>query len=160
MRQWEYDCVMSMYLGKCSEEQKEKIKKHYEGGKMYDIYVDYSIDPPAILAIERLNQETYDKVKGKKDFMEQRKKIDYYCQYPHRNWRDAIEEYRTWACTCEKYNPERFSKTHCLPPYDFSFMSPTIREKIEKIRKKQTYPLHLFLFQVSMFNLVMTAVDS
>ena len=154
--EWTFDPVMQTYLSSSSpEDMKERIKKYYGGGQMYDIYNKDGV----ILAIERLTKETYDEIEDKEKFLKERKYIDYYCQFPHQNWRDAITEYEIWNKIYMDYNEERIFKNYCLPPIDFGAMRPDIKKKIEKMEKYQFYPLHMFCFHVVMFNHTTSKVE-
>ena len=157
---WDYDPFMRKYMDSSApDDMKKRITDYYKGGKMYDIYVNYDTPKPVILAIDRLTKETYDQIEDKENFHRRRTNIDYYCQYPHQDWKDAIQEYEIWNKIYMDYSEERIFKTYYLPKIDFSSIRPDIREKIEKMEKYQFYPLHMFCFHVVMFNYMTSKVE-
>ena len=127
-----YDPVMEMYLREASSDMKERIEKYYEEGTMFDIYCDYKRQTPVILSIDRIAPETYAEIEDKETFLKKRTNIVYYCQFPHSNWRDAIQEYEIWNKIFTDHDEERITKTGFLPKVELVNMREDIRQKIKK----------------------------
>ena len=157
---WDYDPVMNIFLRSSDKKVRKKISDLYEGGKMYDIYVSRKHPEPIVLAIERLTRETYNQIKEEdlEKFHKRRSDIEYYCQYPHQDYKDAIQEYELWSNISQNYDEERIFKTHTLPEFDFGSMREDIKERIKKMKKYQFYPLHMFCFHVTMFHIITTKI--
>ena len=124
-------------------EFQEKAKKFWEEGEYYDIYNKIIEGELITLTINRITQEDYQKFIKEGSFgnyLKDRKHCDYICQYPHKDWRNALGEYETFNTIYKNDAEDVFTKTEYRKEYDRIYFPKS--KKMVKYRSLE--PGHIY----------------
>ena len=130
---------------------KEETEKFWKNEKWFDIYVKYTeTGEKMVIAAERITKEQCSKEEDVKKYIEERKYLEYICQYPHKDYKKAIREYEVYSKIYEHDTTDCFSKTEYFPEKEYIWF-PKNKVKYRSLKEGQYYCNKNFIFRTMMY---------
>ena len=130
---------------------KEKTKEFWKNEKWFDIYIKYTqTGEKMIVAAERITKDQLNDKDSIGKYMEERKYLEYICQYPHKDYKKAIREYEVFSKVYEYDAEDCFSKTEYFPDREYIWF-PKNKVKYRSLKEGQMYSNKNFIFRTMMY---------